>query len=337
MTIRFGLIALSVLAAIAGCGNKPTEEQPAASGGGGAKSDKEFKVALLTPGPVSDSGWNAMANDGLIQIEGDLGAKITQRESTGTKIRDDLRAFGQEGYSLVIGHGYEYNEPAVEVSKDFPDTVFVTSSGGKSSKNSGAFRFYLEQGFYIAGYVAGSMTKSGKVAMIGGPDVPSIRSTFKGFRAGALAANPNVKVIETFTGKESDVAAAKLATTAALAEGADFVIHQANAAAQGVFDACKEKGAFAFGANSDQNSNASGVVIGSALINAKPAFVALAREVKEGKYGGGIKLMGIDIGAIDFVWNPALDAKVPAELKEKVKTLADDLRTGKILAPKDEF
>lgn len=337
MNLKNSLITLGLSFVLFGCTSptSPDKTEPATSGN--SQLEKNFRVALLTPGPVSDSGWNAMANEGLIQIQKELGAQVTQRESTGTKIRDDLRAFGQEGFNLVIGHGFEYNVPAVEISKDFPATSFVTSSGGGSSANSGSFRFYLEQGFYVAGYVAGSMSKSGKVAMIGGPDVPSIRSTFKGFRAGALAANPKVQVIETFTGKESDVAAAKLATNAALSTGADFVIHQANAAAQGVFDACKEKGAYAFGANADQNANPSGAVIGSAVINARPAFLSLAVKVKNGEYKGGVELMGMDVGAIEFIWNPAMTAKVPAELQAKVTQLLADLKSGKVTAPKDEF
>src|SRR5207302_1792090 len=119
---------------------------------------------------------------------------------------------------------------------------------GKTAPNAGAFRFYLEQGFYLCGFLAGSMSKTGKAAMIGGDDVPSIRSTFKGFSAGFLAARPNGQVIEVFTGNGQDVAAAKQATLNAIGQGADFVIHQANAAAQGVFDACKDKGVYAFGA-----------------------------------------------------------------------------------------
>ncbi|MCW5938608.1 MAG: BMP family protein [Fimbriimonadaceae bacterium] len=298
---------------------------------------RSFRVALLTPGPVSDAGWNAMAFRGLQAIQKDLGATVNNQETSETKIRDAMRSYAQEGYDLVFGHGFEYNEPAVEVAKDFPKTVFVSSSGGKTAPNAGAFRFALEEGFYVAGYVSGMMTKTGKVAMIGGPDVPSIRSTFKAFRAGAERAKPGVQVIETFTGKDADVAAAKQATLAAIGQGADFVVHQANAAAQGVFDACKEKGVAAFGANLDQNDNASGVVLGSAVINAEPAFLGLAKSVKEGTYQGGIEVYGMKQGAIDFVWNPNLASKVPAMVQEMVERLKGDITSGKLSVPMDQF
>src|SRR5579862_1457386 len=196
-----------------------------------------IKVALLTPGPVSDAGWSALAYDGLQAIHDQTGADVNNQVASGTQIKDALRSYAQQGYSLIFGHGYEYNDPSIDVAKDFPKTIFVSSSGGKTAANVGAFRFYLEQSFYLAGMMAGEMTKTNTVAMIGGDDVPSIRSTFKAFEAGAKAANPKIKVLQTFTGDGQDVAKAKQATLAEIGQGADFVIHQANAAAEGVFEA----------------------------------------------------------------------------------------------------
>lgn len=278
-----------------------------------------------------------MAYDGLQQIKTQLGAQVNNQQASGTQIKDAMRTYAQQGYNLVIGHGYEYNDPEIKVAKDFPKTVFVSSSGGETAPNAGAFRFYLEQSFYLAGEMAGKMTKSNKVAMIGGDKVPSIESTFKAFEAGAKAANPKVDVITLFTNNGQDVAAAKNATLSAINQGADFVIHQANAAAQGVFDACKEKNVYAFGANLDQNSNPSGIVIASATIVAGPAFVDLANQVKAGTYKGSVQLMGMEKGAIDFVINPKLKDKVPADVQ---KMLADDqakIKSGQIVVPKDNF
>lgn len=318
---------------LAGCSpDRAAETQPKAPQGG-----KQLKVALLTPGPVSDAGWSALAYSGLQQIKDQLGAEVNNQEATGTKIKDSMRAYAQQNYDLVIGHGFEYNEPATQVAKDFPKTVFVSSSGGETAANVGAFRFYLEQGFYLAGMMAADMSKTGKVAMIGGPDVPSIKSTFKAFRAGVAAENPKVQVIEKFTFKDSDVAAAKEATLQAIAEGADFVIHQANAGAQGVFDAAREKGIYAFGANLDQNDNPSGVVIASPVIVAGPAFVDLAKRVQSGAYKGEITLMGMDKGAIDFVVNPKLKDKVPPAVLKKIEDTKAKIKSGALVVPKDEF
>lgn len=311
--------------------NPPETKAPAAV-------TKQLKVALLTPGPVNDNGWSAMAYSGLKEIEGALHAEVNNQETKEAQIKDAFRSYAQKGYNLIFGHGFEYYKPATEVAKDFPNTVFVSSSGaGEAPANVGSFRFCLEEGFYICGYMAGMMTKTGSVAMIGGDDVPSIRSTFEAFKAGASAAKPDIKVIETFTGDGQDVAKAKQATEAAIAQGADFVIHQANAAAKGVFDACKEKKIYAFGANLDQNSDPSGVVIASAVINAKPAFLTLATKVQDGEFKGGVTLMQMKDNAIDFIVNPALMAQVPDEVKAKLAGLKDQIKTDTIKVPRKEF
>jgi len=330
------LAALAALIILGGCtgGAAPA---PTESGKEGAAQEAPFKVALLTPGPISDAGWNAMAYEGLTAIKEELGAEVSNQEALDAKITDAMTSYGQEGYSLVIGHGFEYNEPGAEVAPDFPKTVFVSSSGAKSTENSGAIRFYLEQGFYLAGAAAALTSKSGTIAMIGGPDVPSIRSTFKAFKAGAEAAMPGIKVQEVFTGDGQDVAKAKQAALTSIGSGADVLIHQANAAAQGVFDAAKEKGILAIGANMDQNSNESGAVFCSAIIKAKPAFLALAKEVKEGTYKGKVSLFGMKEGAIEFVWNDALAEKAPEAAKTKVEELKAKILDGSLTVPKDEF
>ena len=299
--------------------------------------EEPFKVALLTPGSISDSGWNSMAYEGLMAIETALGAKVNNMEATDAQIRDSMRSYAQNGYDLVLGHGYEYNAPGLEVAEDFPDTVFVSSSGNLFSENSGTFRFHLEQGFYLAGYLAASMSQTGKIAAIGLNAIPSIKSTFRGFAHGARAANPDIVIIEPEMGSTSDIAAMKQATLAAINEGADFVIHQANEAAQGVFDACKEKGVYALGANLDQNDNPSGVVIASAVIVAKPAYVALAKEVRDGTYEGKVMLMGMSDGAIGFVVNPALADRIPARLLQTLDDLGQHIALGNLVIPMDEF
>lgn len=278
-----------------------------------------------------------MAYEGLKGIQTATGAKIANEVAGGAKIKDSMRSFAQDGYQLIIGHGFEYNEPAIELSKDFPDTVFVSSSGGKFTRNAGAFRFYLEQGFYLAGILAAEMTKTGKIATVGIDTIPSIVSTFKAYEAGAKSVKPNIQIIRMSLAMNTDIQAAKQAALSAIDQGADVLIHQANAAAQGVFDAAKEKGVYAIGANLDQNSNSSGAVLASATIVAKPAFIALAEEVKAGKHKGGIQLFGMKEGAIDFIMNPALAGKVTPEAMQKVESARKEIEAGKLVVPKDNF
>lgn len=333
MSPRLLAVAFACLAVFGCSGGVKNPSEPQES----AKDDGVFKVALLTPGSIADSGWNSMAYEGLQSIKTQLECDVDNREATDAQIKDAMRSYAQKDYDLVIGHGYEYNAPGVEMAKLFPSTVFVSSSGGGTAPNAGAFRFYLEQGFYLAGYVAGSMSKTGKIAAVGFNSIPSIKSTFRAFYAGASAANPNVQLIEPDMEMSADISAFTQATLAAIDAGADFVIHQANDMAQGVFDACKQKGVYAFGANLDQNDNASGVVLGSAYIIAGPAYVDLAKQVKEGTYKGTITLKGMADGVIAFGLNPALSNKVPAKVMTDLDNLTRQILDGSLVVPKDEF
>lgn len=339
--LLFG-VALSVFALVGCNGDGGSGKGDAASGnpaaGDGKKAEGTFKVALLTPGEVSDSGWNAMAFNGLQSVKKDLNAEIANKVSSGDKIKEDMRTYAQQGYNLVFGHGFEYNDPAIAVAKDFPKTVFVSSSGGKTADNVGAFRFYLEEGFYLAGVMAAKMSKTGTIAEVGGvANIPSIESTFHAFDAGAKSVKPGIKILKVYCNDFSDQAKAKQATETVIAQGADFIIHQANNAAQGVFDAAKEKGVYAFGANADQNSNQAGSVIASATIVADPAFTELAKQVQAGTYKGSITAFGMDKGAIDFVINPALKAKVPADVVKLIDDTKAAIKAGKVDVPKDKF
>jgi basic membrane lipoprotein Med (substrate-binding protein (PBP1-ABC) superfamily) len=332
----FGLAALLVVA-LAGCsGGGSAESEKSAEGESGASGGGEFKVALLTVGPVSDAGWNAMAYDALQGIKTEMNATVDNQEAPPSKAKDAMRAYAQKGYQLVFGHGFEYNEPGAAVASDFPDTVFISSSGGKTAANAGAFRFYLEQGFYLAGMMAGKMSKTGKIGSVAVLNIPSINSTIKAYEAGAKAANPNIKIIPTvYFGTEGDIAGAKRATESVLGQGADFVIHQANSAAKGVFDACVEKRVSAFGSNLNQNDQDG--VLASAIINAKPAFLDLAKRVQEKTFKGEIVLMGMEKDAIYFVINPSRESEVPEDVKQLIDETRKKIRAGELTVPKDEF
>ena len=300
--------------------------------------DGPLKVALLTPSSISDSGWSALAYRGLQAIAAETGAEIKNAVAAqAQEAKDLMRSYGQQGFHLVIGHGYEYNQHGIDIGKDFPKTIFLSTSGSQIAPNVGCLRFYLEQAMYVLGAVAAKMSKNGTVAMIGGPEVPSIASTFDAFEQGAKETNRNIRVLRTFTGSNDDVGKAKAQTLAAIDQGADFVIHQANAAAQGVFEACRERGIMAFGTNSDQSAAAPDVVLASAVIVAEPVFVRVAKSIQEGSYQSGIELVGMKDDAIAYVWNPQLLPQVPDDVVEMARTLAQKIREGEIKVTKREF
>ncbi len=307
-----------------------------------ADADK-FKVALLTPGSISDAGWNALAYDGLKLIEKELGAEISQVESkTPSQWEEHFRFYANKGYNLVFGHGFEYQEAAKAVAPDFPDTVFITTSGNTVLKNVSPIVFELEEATYLLGIISGMMTKTGKIGLVGGMNIPSINSTFIAFEAGAKSVNPGIKVSRSYVGDWENIGKAKELTLSQIAEGADFIFHNADAAGRGVFHAVEEsrkvgKDVYAFGSNREQNGIAPDAILASAVISPK-AFVYVANLVKMGKFEPKIMWMGMaQDETIKLVYNPKLKDRVPKEVQAKVEEVRQKILSGEFKAPRGKF
>jgi basic membrane protein A len=296
-----------------------------------------FKVALLTPGPISDAGWNAGAYEGLKAIQQQLGATVSHVQvKSPSEFEEQFRAYASEGYALCFGHGFEFQDAAARVAREYPKTVFVTTSGSRTAPNLAPIVFELEQAAYLCGLVAGRMSKTAKAGMVGGVELPSIKSTFLAFDAGLKAGNPGSKAIPVFTGSFEDVAGAKTATLALADQGADFIFQNADAAALGVFRAATERGIYAFGSNRDQNALAPSI-IASAVLDLPRAFVETARRVKEGRFDGKPLRYGLKSGVVSFVFNPALVGKVPAPVVDEVDQTRAKIEAGTLVVPRGSF
>jgi basic membrane protein A and related proteins len=300
--------------------------------------DHAFKVALLSPGPVSDAGWNALAYEGLLDIKSRLGAQVAQTETkTPAEFEEGFRDFARRGFDLVFGHGFEFQDAAAAVSPDFPNTVFITTSGNTVRKNVAPLRFLLEQATYLEGMLAALMSKTGKAGCVGGMAIPSVKSTLLAFEAGAKSVRPDFNVVTSYVGNWEDVGAAKEAALALVQQGADFLCHNADAAGLGVFQAAEQRHVLAFGANKNQNDVAPDVVLASAVIDIPRAFVEIARQVKEKRFVAQIEKMGMKDGVISLEYNPKLADRIPAEVRAKVDAARQQILAGTLTVPTAEF
>jgi len=310
---------------------------------GDTQDASAFRVALLTPGSIADGGWNAGAYQGLEAIRDQLGAEVRQVETrTPAEFEEGFRDFAQRGFALVFGHGFEYQDAAAKVAAEFPATIFITTSGNTLRPNLAPMVFELEQATYLAGHLGARMSRTGKLGLVGGIDLPSIRSTFIAFRAGALAARPDASVREVFIGNFDDTAAAREAALALLEEGADVLLHQANDAGRGVFRAVSDRAAagarvFAFGTNRDQNGMAPDVVLASATLDIPAAFVEVARRVRDGRFTPAPLRLGMRDGIVALVLNPALESQLPPALRGELAELERRIRAGELVVPRGAF
>lgn len=297
-----------------------------------------FRVALLTPGPVSDSGWNALAYEGLLKIQETLGAEISQVETkTPAEFEETFRDYASRHFQLVFGHGFEFQDAAAKVGADFPQTIFITTSGSTVRSNVAPMRFMLEQAMYLMGILSASMSKTGKVGAVGGVEIPPLKSTFLAFEAGAHSVNPHFQVVVSYTGSWEDVGAAKQATQALIEQGCDIILPNADAASLGAFQAAQERKVFALGANKNQNEIAPDVILASGVIAIPSAFLQIAQEVQRKDFRGRIMQFGIKEGVITLVYNESLKKNIPQEVLVRIENAQQQIVAGTLIVPTVEF
>ena len=312
-------------------------------GGAGDSADGALRVALLTSGPVSDAGWYAGAYEGLLLIEESLGARVSHQQTRAPAEFDEaFFSYGSSGYDLVFAHGFEYQDAALRAGGEFPGMTIVVSGGGRISDNVRSLIFRLEEGSYLAGMMAGGLTRSKVVGMVGGVAIPPAQGTFRAFEAGARSIDPDIEVLEAFIGSWDDVAAAREAATAQLSRGADVLVHNTDAASFGVFQAVREAHAdespvWAIGMNRDQNDVAPDVIAGSAAIDIPRAFMEVATRFAEGTLPAGAFDLSLDEDVVDFIVNPAALDRVPAELLTRINEARTAIREGSLEVPRIQF
>jgi len=319
-------LVLAMIICGGGCQGEPRRvAEPAAP---------SFQVALLTPGPVSDAGWNAAAYDGLQLIRRRLGAQTALVQTTSPADFDDaFRDFAARGFALIFAHGFEYTDAALNAGRQFPHSYFVVTSGSAASANVASVSFKIEQAAYVLGVLAGGMSATGVAGTVGGIELPAIKLTFAGFERGFHSVRPRGRVVTSFIGSFDDVGAAKEAALAEISQGADVLFHNADAAGLGVFQAATERHVYALGSNRNQNNIAPGVVLASAVTSIPQAFLKIASEVKAGDFHPRMLEFGMGDGMVRVIVNPQLESRIPASIMTRIKTTEQAIVSGKIVVP----
>ena len=328
--VRFSTAVLAVATlALAACG--ASKDAPADSAAGATG----FRVALLTPGAITDQAWNGGAYAGLERIRDSLGARISHVQTrTPAEFDENFRLYGEQGYALVVGHGFEYQDAASRVAPEFPKTLYVTTSGNRTGPNLAGLEFAFEEGSYLAGMLAGATTKSGKIGAIGGQEIPPVRRSFYAFEQGAKAVNPKVEVVLSYVGNWDDAAAGKEQALAQINRGVDVIFQNADAAGLGIFQAARENPTVrVFGANADQNGVAPEVTLASVVIDLPHALLLVAREIKAGTFTPRVVSLGLDEDVVKLVLNPRLAGTIPAATRASIDSVTRLMIEGRFKAP----
>ncbi|QGP90801.1 Purine-binding protein [Neomoorella glycerini] len=330
-----GLLVLLLATALvfSGCGGNSKQAgsggQSSPAGAGGKPGD--FKVALVLNGPINDNGWNAAGYNGVKAVEKELGIQTAYSENVSKSDQEEvLRGYATQGYNLIFAHGFEFVDTAKKVAPQFPKTIFIVTNGYFSDKNISSFSVNSAEMGFLEGAAAAILTKSKKVAAIGGEETTPIKLGIEGFKQGAKYIDPNVEVLSTFIGSFSDVGKMKEVALSMINQGADVVLGNANQAGLGAIQAAKEKKVYAIGSSFDQHSVAPDTVVTSGVQNIGKAMIYLAKTVMEGKYQPAVYMVGVKEGAVYLAPLYDFEQKLPADIVKKIKQVPEDIKNGKV-------
>ena len=310
----------------------PPAAEPAATEPPAPEAPAALRVALVLPGSISDKGFNQSAYEGLLMIESELGAETAFSENTPVAdFQQVYRSYGDQGYDVIIGHGFEFGEVALEIAPEYPDTYFVvTNNPEAAAANVSSVQPNSKDAAYLAGYLAGLMTESNKLGAVAGFDFPVIVAQMEAFKLGAIAANADAEVTIVYIGTFEDVAKAKEAALAQISSGADILYHIADAAGVGVLQAAQEQGVYAIGWGLDQNSIAPDTVITSEIVDTARMMYLEVKDILEGNFDGTVRFFGLDTGVTGLSDYHGL---VPDDVAQQVEATQQQILSGELEVP----
>ncbi|HRL38310.1 MAG TPA: BMP family ABC transporter substrate-binding protein [Comamonas denitrificans] len=333
----FQLAAVSAAAVfgLSACGEKtpPQAQAPAA-----APTAQEapaptptgpLKIGFAYIGPVGDGGWTFAHDQARKQLEAQFGDKIetTFVESVpeGADAERVLRDLATQGNTLIFGTTFGYMDTIQKLAADFPDVKWEHATGYKTAANVRTYDTRTYEGAYLAGIVAGSMTKSNQLGVVGSVPIPEVLRNLNSFTLGAQSVNPNISTKVVWVNEWFSPPKETEAATSLINSGVDVLFQNTDSPA--VLKTAQEKGVRAFGWDSDMKDYGPQAHLGSAAINWVPYYTQSINDVLNGTWTEGKAWWGVKEGAIDLV---SMADDIPQEVKDKVAAAKAGLKDGSL-------
>ena len=337
--------SLAALAAVAGCSKEEkttttsmpagtttttatTTTAPMAASAVTTSASGPLKIAFAYVGPVGDGGWTFAHDNARKALEKEFGDKIVtsfvEKVPEAADAERVFRDMASQGNTLIFGTTFGYMEPMLKVAADLPNVKFEHATGYKQAPNMRTYDSRTYEGAYMAGVIAGGMTKTNTLGVVGSIPIPEVIRNINSFTLGAQSVNPKIttKVVwvnEWFNPPKETEAAQSL-----INGGADVLMQNTDSSA--VLQTAGKAGKYAFGWDSDMTAYSPAAHLASSIINWAPYYKKATQDALAGTWsGGGGSWWGVKEGAIDIV---SISDKVPAEIKAKVETVKAGLKDG---------
>jgi simple sugar transport system substrate-binding protein len=320
-------------AALVGCGKKEEPAPapaPAPVAAAPEAKPEPLKIAFAYVGPVGDGGWTFAHDNGRKALEAEFGDKIVTSFVENVPESADaervLRDMAGQGNQLIFGTTFGYMEPMLKVAADNAGVKFEHATGYKQSDNMRTYDSRTYEGAYMAGVIAGAMTKSNTLGVVGSIPIPEVIRNINAFTLGAQSSNPKVKTKVVWVNGWFDPPKETEAATSLINGGADVLFQNTDSPA--VLKTAEAKGKRAFGWDSDMTAYGPKAHLASAVINWGPYYIKATKEALDGSWKAGAgthSWWGVKEGAIDIV---SMAEDVPAETKAKVEEVKKGLADG---------
>jgi basic membrane protein A len=327
--LKVAALAAVAGAALVGCGKKEEPAPaPAPAAAAPAAKAEPLKIAFAYVGPVGDGGWTFAHDNARKAVEKEFGDKVVTKFVENVPESADaervMRELATDGNKLIFGTTFGYMEPMLKVAPDFKDVKFEHATGYKQADNMRTYDSRTYEGAYMAGVIAGKMTKSNTLGVVASIPIPEVIRNINSFTLGAQSVNPKVKTKVVWVNGWFDPPKETEAATSLINGGADVLFQNTDSPA--VLKTAEAKGKRAFGWDSDMTAYGPKAHLASSIINWGPYYIKATKEALEGTWTGNSAVWwGVKEGAIDIV---SIAEDVPADTKAKIEEIKKGLTDG---------
>jgi simple sugar transport system substrate-binding protein len=319
-------MALAAGLALAGCGKPEPPKVEARKEE--AKKAEPLRVGFVYVSPVGDAGWTTQHNRGRDEMQKALGDKVTTRfvekVPEGADAERVIRDLAQQGQKLIFTTSFGFMNPTIKAAEEYPNVVFEHATGYKTAKNVGTYNVRFYEGRYLAGMIAGRMSRTHTLGYVAAFPIPEVLQGINAFTLGARSVNPKVQVKVIWVnswydpGKERDAA-----NTLLKQQGADVVTHHTDSSA--AVAAAEEAGKMAIGYHSDMSKFGPKAQLAAVTHHWGAYYTRVAQSVIDGKWAASNIWGGMKDGMIKL---EAIHESVPADVKAMVENKGAEIIAG---------
>jgi simple sugar transport system substrate-binding protein len=323
-----GVSALAVSALLVGCGKKeePKKAEAPAAPASAAKPEP-IKAAWIYVGPVGDAGWSFAHDLGRKAVEAKFGDGVkttfVEKVPEGADAERVIRDLATQGNKIIFATSFGYMDAMLKVAGEFPDVKFEHATGYKTAPNMRIYDASFYQDTYMAGVIAGKMTKTNVLGFVGSFPIPEVLRNINAFTLGAQSVNPKVKTKVVWVNTWFDPPKESEAAQSLINQKADVLLQNTDSTA--VLQTAEKNGKYAFGWDSDMSTFGPKAHLGSAIVNWAPYYIKAIEELKAGTWKTERTVWGVKEGLNDLI---KIADVVPEDAKKRVEEIKAGMKDG---------